>query len=36
MFDKEYMVALEELGKKMGADPSSWQTDVPPIYAFEK
>jgi hypothetical protein len=29
------MVALEELGKKMGADPSSWQTEVPQIYTFE-
>ena len=35
MFDKEYMVAMEELGKKMGADPSSWQTEVPQIYTFE-
>jgi len=35
MFDREYMVALEELGKKMGADPSSWNTDVPSIYSFE-
>jgi len=36
MFDRDYMVALEELGKKMGADPSSWNTHVPQIYTFEE
>ena len=35
MFDKEYMVKLQELGKKMGADPSSWKTEIPQIYTFE-
>lgn len=34
MFDKEYMLALEELGRKMGADPSVWQTEVPMVYSF--
>jgi hypothetical protein len=35
MFDKEYMLQLEELGHKMGADPSSWSTEVPKLYTFE-
>jgi hypothetical protein len=26
------MIALEDLGRKMGADPSSWQTEIPSIY----
>ena len=34
MFDKDYMLALEELGRKMGADPSIWKTDVPLVYSF--
>ncbi|MGB5659117.1 MAG: patatin-like phospholipase family protein, partial [Thermoanaerobaculia bacterium] len=29
MFDKELMVKLENLGRKMGADPSSWTTEIP-------
>jgi hypothetical protein len=29
MFDKELMLKLEDLGRKMGADPSSWVTEVP-------
>jgi hypothetical protein len=36
MFDREYMLALEELGRKMGADPSVWKTDVPRIYSLGK
>jgi predicted acylesterase/phospholipase RssA len=35
MFDKDYMLALEELGRKMGADPSVWKTEVPLVYSFE-
>jgi hypothetical protein len=35
MFDEDHMRALEALGKKMGADPSSWKTEVPAIYSFE-
>jgi hypothetical protein len=35
MFDKEYMLALEELGRQLGADPSSWNSEVPRIYSFE-
>jgi len=34
MFDQDYMVALEELGRRMGADPSVWSTEVPHIYSF--
>lgn len=34
MFDREYMLALEELGRKMGADPSVWSSEVPKIYSF--
>jgi hypothetical protein len=32
MFDRDYMLALEDLGRKMGADPSSWRTEIPSIY----
>ena len=35
MFDKQYMLALEELGRQMGADPAVWSSEVPPIYSFE-
>ena len=35
MFDKDYMLALEELGRKMGADPSIWKTEVPMVYSFD-
>jgi len=31
MFDEEIMTALSDLGRKMGADPSSWRTGVPSI-----
>jgi hypothetical protein len=34
MFDKAYMVQLEELGRKMGADPSVWKTEGPALYTF--
>jgi predicted acylesterase/phospholipase RssA len=32
LFEHDYMVQLEELGLKMGADPSSWRTQVPDIH----
>jgi hypothetical protein len=35
MFDKDYMLALEEMGRTMGADPSSWKTEVPLVYSFD-
>jgi len=35
MFDKEYMLALEDLGRRMGADPSSWRTEVPSAFRVE-
>jgi hypothetical protein len=35
MFDQEYMRALQSLGRAMGADPSSWQDQVPDAYAVE-
>lgn len=31
MFDREIMTALADLGRRMGADPSSWRTGVPSI-----
>jgi predicted acylesterase/phospholipase RssA len=34
MFDKDYMIQLEELGRNMGADPSSWRTELPFGYSF--
>ena len=36
MFDKEFMLQLEELGRKMGADPSSWRTEIPEIHWFSE
>ena len=36
MFELQYMRALQELGRKMGADPSSWQTEIPDAYAVEE
>jgi predicted acylesterase/phospholipase RssA len=35
MFDQQHMRALQELGRKMGADPSSWQTEIPDAYTVE-
>jgi len=35
MFDKEYMLELEKLGRRMGADPSSWSDEIPSAYGIE-
>jgi predicted acylesterase/phospholipase RssA len=35
MFDQDYMRALEDLGRKMGADPSSWSDAIPSAYRVE-
>jgi len=35
MFDQEYMLQLQELGRKMGADPTVWSTEVPQLYSLE-
>jgi len=35
MFDKEYMLRLVDLGRTMGADPSSWETSIPSAYRVE-
>ena len=35
MFDKQYMLALEELGRQMGAERAVWSSEVPPGYSFE-
>ena len=35
MFDQNYMLQLEELGRQMGADPSSWTDVVPSAYRVE-
>jgi predicted acylesterase/phospholipase RssA len=32
MFDQDYMRALQSLGRKMGADPSSWTNAIPSAY----
>ena len=29
MFDRDYMLALEELGRRMGADPEVWRNAIP-------
>ncbi len=34
MFDKKYMLLLEELGRNLGTDPSVWTTKVPSAYSF--
>jgi len=35
MFEKKYMLQLQELGRRMGADPSSWLKDIPSAYGAE-
>ena len=35
MFEQAYMLELEELGREMGADPSSWTDEVPSAYRVE-
>jgi len=35
MFDQEWMIQLEDLGRKMGADPSSWTVVIPSAYQVE-
>lgn len=35
MFDADYMLQLEDLGRSMGADLSSWQAEVPSAYTVE-
>jgi hypothetical protein len=32
MFDQGYMIGLEELGRTMGADPSSWTGEIPSAF----
>jgi predicted acylesterase/phospholipase RssA len=32
LFEHDYMVELEALGVEMGADPSSWRTEIPDIH----
>jgi hypothetical protein len=29
VFEKETMNALADMGERMGADPASWQSDLP-------
>jgi hypothetical protein len=29
MFDQDYMVELENLGRTLGADPTSWTSEIP-------
>ena len=36
MFDQEYMRQLEDLGRKMGANPSSWTDAIPSAYRVSK
>jgi predicted acylesterase/phospholipase RssA len=35
MFDQAYMLQLQDLGRRMGADPSSWNDEVPSAYRVE-
>jgi predicted acylesterase/phospholipase RssA len=35
MFDQEWMIELEDLGWRMGADPSSWTETIPSAYQVE-
>ena len=32
MFNQDYMIGLEELGRTMGADPSSWTGEIPSAF----
>jgi len=36
MFDKEYMVQLEEFGRKQGVDPSNWISEIPSSFWFAR
>jgi predicted acylesterase/phospholipase RssA len=36
MFDEDYMVQMEELGQKEGADPTSWSSEVPSAFWFSR
>ena len=36
MFDQKNMLQLEELGRNMATDPSSWRSDVPSAYSFSR
>ena len=35
LFEKAYMIQLQELGRAMGADPSSWATTLPSAFAAD-
>ena len=35
MFDQKYMLDLEDLGRRMGADSSSWTDEIPSAYRVE-
>ncbi len=35
MFDQAYMLGLQDLGRRMGADPSSWNHEIPSAYRVE-
>jgi hypothetical protein len=32
MFDQNYMIQMEGLGRSMGADPSSWTGEIPSAF----
>lgn len=32
MFDRDHMIALEDFGREMGADPLSCKTEIPSPY----
>ncbi len=36
MFNKDFMTQLEDLGRKMGAEPSSWRTEIPETHWFRE
>jgi hypothetical protein len=35
MFDQAYMLELQDLGRRMGSDPTSWTDDIPSAYRVE-
>ena len=36
LFEKEFMVQLEELGRRMGADPGSWRSRIPSVHWLDE
>lgn len=36
MFDREFMIRLETLGRQLGADPTSWRSTIPEVHWLDE